>query len=409
MHAATPGALRARDLHECSSHHPDFSKPMSGRISFFSRAPLNYESLKRRCIEFSTSDSRSPDFIVDYIAANRKLQRSCKKTQPYRFGFAKESLNLELGVLAQQLDRELWQFLEQYWSLCISSESVVRAYISSSVALNSSESFLLVTENYRHQLTSRERIDMGPIIMLQRSLLSSGDFHGCFKLLDDTVNHQTATQQTLRRLRRGVNLVLSGFIALIASHEYLIHAAPVSPILESILPLLLALYSSAFSAAALWLGIFTSGYLRVSWRPHLSLWHRYLHREEINAVNKFVTYFEEYNEVNVKNYHTSKVWPSQNLETFDQNDYELHLPPDASEKSPLTLFFKQELNRRKMVWNPLKEETMFLDFWINHGENYEWIEPDQDPAEISIIQKKPDSPKIDNPAGRLSIASPGSS
>ncbi|GEQ69067.1 hypothetical protein JCM33374_g2738 [Metschnikowia sp. JCM 33374] len=142
----------------------------------------------------------------------------------------------------------------------------------------------------------------------------------------------------------------------------------------------------------------TSDLPRVLWRPHTSVLYRLLHGEEALLVNKVVTYFEEYNEVNVKNFHLSQVRPSPRLNVFDTNDYELFMPEipgslqgsvskenDAATEA-LTRYFRSELHRRKMVWRPLKEEQMFLDFWVNHGDNYEWVEPDQDPAEMAVLE-----------------------
>jgi hypothetical protein len=126
--------------------------------------------------------------------------------------------------------------------------------------------------------------------------------------------------------------------------------------------------------------------------------YNYIHHEELVAFNKIITHFEEHNEVNIRNFHHSKVRKLSNLKMFDQNDYILELPNSSTELATidsfheetdilqLQQFFKFQLNSRKMVLNDLLEELMFLEFWLTHGENFDWVEPDQDPAEILKLE-----------------------
>lgn len=147
---------------------------------------------------------------------------------------------------------------------------------------------------------------------------------------------------------------------------------------------------------------------RVSWRPYNNFIYINSHQNEILAINKIITHFEEHNEINIKNFHHSKVRQISNLNIFHQNDYIIELPNtngllpiddknvsnEDSEILKLQGFIRQEIRKRKMVLNDIQEELMFLEFWYTHGENFEWVEPDQDPAEIIRLKITNNYPKV---------------
>lgn len=98
-------------------------------------------------------------------------------------------------------------------------------------------------------------------------------------------------------------------------------------------------------------------------------------------VNKVLTHFEEIHEVNIRNFHTSQVRAVS--EAHVASDYVVEDSEGVEDPLwALPFEFKHQLARRKMALNDLREELMFIEFWQNHGADFEWVEPDQDPAEI---------------------------
>ncbi|WEJ96709.1 hypothetical protein PSN45_004252 [Yamadazyma tenuis] len=125
-----------------------------------------------------------------------------------------------------------------------------------------------------------------------------------------------------------------------------------------------------------------------------------LHNEELFLVNRIITYFEENNEINLKNYHTSQVREFSNPNISRFNDYFVELPTSTAVTAvgqhgqyidenivALQQMFRRELIGRKIAINDLPEELHFVEFWMTQGENFEWVEPDQDPAEIVRFRK----------------------
>lgn len=356
-------------------------------LNFFSGSPLNYENLKKRLSKFRRWENHTPEAIRDYISANRKLQViNRQNNSTFKLNKAEGlNLDLKLNVTSKQLESELWQFLQENWQQSVADESIVKEYVLSSQSVDISLAFELVTKNYTHNL-SKGKIVHSPVLALVHVLLHRNDYHGCFKVIDVTFNSERLQALTKQRFQESF---LMGTLAsfLVGFLQYLI--TPQLPLL----PILLLDFGAIFGTMYGFQRINNCELLgRVSWRPHTSLFHRFVHQNEILVINKIVTYFEEYNEVNVKNYHISRVRNVSSLGTFHQNDYEWQLPETASlnwdkmgsdeRVESLARLFRSELTKRRMLWNPLKEEHLFIDFWVSHGENFEWVEPDQDPAEM---------------------------
>ncbi|KAM9940077.1 hypothetical protein OXX80_000455 [Metschnikowia pulcherrima] len=372
--------------------------------STFTRRPLTYETLRLRCKEFHSHKTHSPADIQDYILANRRLQQINENLDPR---LKNESLGIDLdlalNVPSTQLEQELWSFIRKYWAESISSNAVVNTFISTAGDGDVSHQFILVKENFTHNLTIfKPHID--PVLTLIHKRLRENDFHGCFKLIDETVGSETFTRYSKRQILHEItkNAAISAGLALSGSAAASIWAVCGNFSIPMFIHEMLSLWPSVPFSVLTGLGImFSLKWLksanlpRVSWRPHTSLLHRVLHSEEALFVNKIVTYFEEYNEVNVKNFHISEIRHTKNASVLERNGYRLYMPePDEASMEEeetstdaLTLYFRSELHQRRMVLNPLKEVDMFLDFWVNHGDSYEWVEPDQDPAEIAILKK----------------------
>lgn len=291
-------------------------------------------------------------------------------------------LDIHLHVPSTQLESELWQFLQDYWHIAVADDAIVKEYVLASNSLDISHGFQLVTENYAYNV-AKGRILRGPVLALVHVLLHRSDYHGCFKLIDLTFGSNDLKELAKRGYYR---TVAAGALASLAAG-----------ILQyAFMPPLWALGFLALDVSAVFGTMYGINRIhcydllgRVSWRPYTSTLHKYVHQQQILVINKIVEYFEDYNEVNVKNYHISEVRNTTSLGTFHLNEYEFHLPESTAVAwrnmgldESTAQYFRSELNRRRLLWNSLDEERMFIDFWLSHGEGFEWVEPDQDPAEM---------------------------
>lgn len=371
--------------------------------SFFNKPNLNYEALLRRVQQFHRLDSHPPHMIEDYILANRTLQAINKRLDPqYKFSATRRRLDLVLNVASSDLEQELWDFLTKYWSQVIANDHVVRAYVLTYSGTDLSRAIELVKANYYHH--QKSSLTLGGlhakselVSLLLRQLLRRNDYQNYFQLLDMTI----ASVDTLTRRRQIVSRVFcagAGLVAAALAARLFLSSVGISPIWPD---LLLLISGPALLSSFSFLLVKLLDLPRVSWRPHTGILYRFTHHGEMVNVNLLVTHFEENHEINVKNFHVSRVrsWAMNN--SFQENDYELILPTpqglqlarpqvegiDKHNESTLQ-YVRSELLQRKMLWNPLEEEKMFLQFWLNHGENFEWAEPDQDPAEMNILRQK---------------------
>lgn len=358
---------------------------------YFSISPLNYETLTRRCRRFKRQNQPTADAVIDYISANRRLQHINRNDNlRYNTNTPKAAdlnlhLDLPLNVSSKQLENELWQFLQEYWLLTVADENIVKHYFASSPSVDVSRAFQLVTKNYAYNL-DRGRLCRDTVLALVHVLLDRGDYDGCFKIIDLTFGSKRLLELMRKKFYRKWGW---GALLALAVGIFQFCTMPLLPLP----PLLLLDCGVIFGTMYGFDRINFSELLgRVSWRPYTSIMHRMTHKNEIQTINKMVTYFEEHNEVNVKNYHNSLIRNVSAVDTLSQYDYELQLPnstelildnlaPDEKVES-MAKYFRSKLNKRRLLWNLLKEEQMLIDFWVAHGENFEWVEPDQDPAEM---------------------------
>lgn len=275
-----------------------------------------------------------------------------------------------LGVTVSnaELERRMWTFLRRFWPAAAASSEVVDATFSAAPAFDVSHAFLLVRDNYDACIQNGK---YAPSLLAKfvRVLLRTGDFHSCIKLVDVTVGSASLIAHMQKTLRNHVLVTALGLLAAVAA---------------------LGAIPGAFVAAALFGTLYVTtkilygfGADRVSWRPHTSLLYRCLHSRELFLLNSIVSHFEEVHETNARNFHISQV---RTLPPPENGDFEIVEEPGGKDVLKLALYFRQSLHRRRMVWNVLHEEKMFLEFWVNHGEGFEWVEPDQDPATSTLPQ-----------------------
>lgn len=294
-------------------------------------------------------------------------------------------LDLPLHVSSTQLEAELWRFLQQNWAQAVADASIVKEYVLTSDLVDISHAFELVTLNYAHNV-DKGAVVHGPVLALVHVLLARNDYHGCFKVIDVTYNSDSLQQLAKERLYRRFTWGAMASLAF-GAVQYLS-----MPLLPPLALLALDLGTVLGTLYALLGVVHPKSLGRISWRPHTSFLYRATHGDEILVINKVVSYFEENNEVNVKNFHISQVRNVSSLSNFHLNDFEVQLPEttavafnslDRDERvESLARYFRTQLGQRKLVWNQLKEEQMLLEFWLTHGENFQWVEPDQDPAEM---------------------------
>lgn len=347
--------------------------------NFFSQKPLNYETFCRRIESYEdlTSETKiSPKMplnrlsrhILDCIRAGRQLQGSLRALVPEN-----NFLGLQLAPNNATIEKTLWRFLSRHYSHLITSNEVVKCCIlQPPLPQDISSVFAAVVANFHHNL-QKGVVHNDNVRALINTMLDAYDYHGCFRLLDETFNSRAYLERLERRLFHATGGALLGVTAL--SSLFCISAG--TSLIWSGVSL------AATSAIGYYWGQFCAlGNLhRVSWRNHLLLRYRLLHRQELLMVNKILTHFEEIHEVNIRNFHTSQV----RVVSVDHVSSDYVLEDSEDKDGPLValpLELKHQLTRRKMALNDIREELMFIDFWRNHGADFEWVEPDQDPAEI---------------------------
>lgn len=355
--------------------------------NYFTKKPLNYEVYVDRLKQFNKLAITPTNTILkDCILAGRTLQK-----ESYLFNRNIPVNNLLLGIdllkSNSEVESKIWKFLMQHRSAFINDDDIIRTYIHTKPRpSNISNQFDIVVSNFKKSI-GKSKLQKSPVKLFLAILLGNKDYYNCFKLVDLTYASTEYLDFKKRELNRNVVLMtsLAGIVSFLESFY---------------MPLVPCTYWIALNLGIL--GTFCWGYMklhltpnldRVSWRPHNTLLHNYQHQEVIITINKIITHFEEHNEVNIKNYHHSEVRALSGLNIFESNDYILELPQSNQlahretletdrETKRLWRFFRLQLQKRRMVLNDLAEELMFLEFWLTQGENFEWVEPDQDPAEI---------------------------
>ncbi|ODV78819.1 uncharacterized protein CANTADRAFT_26749 [Suhomyces tanzawaensis NRRL Y-17324] len=348
-------------------------------VSYYSRAPLNYETLLNR-INTRPPASISPHtLLVDCIRASRTLQRKPKTHASSTSVLTSEMLGLKTAGGAQ-IEHTLWKFLTSPANrlLFTSSDSLIKEYVTCRPQPSNFQHLVGLCETSMGQASSRN--DTSVFHTVLGTLLDQKNYYNLFVLVDRTVG-----SKRFQEVRR--NQLVTSLAALVLTTTGL------SAIEACLLPLF-PFWAWALVNYGLWGTVYygllrsnlTTHLSRIRWRSYNSLWYKFVHQEELVAVNRIITHYEEHNEVNVRNFHHSEVRKESNMNMFDHNEYILEMPSLDDGKDPemdqLQVYFKVQLHKKKMVLNELDEELRFLEFWLTHGENFAWVEPDQDPGEI---------------------------
>ncbi|KAL7666053.1 Uncharacterized protein ABC855_g1647 [[Candida] zeylanoides] len=341
--------------------------------NFFSAKPLNYETFCQRLgVVHRRRTPPSPQLVTDCIVAARTLEREAAHTRRIE-PKARDFLSIRRSHSTYDVESKLEAFLRRYQAVVCHHDSVLKAYLLVKPTPSNSESVVeMVSSHYIMSAAQSPTL----VMVALRLLLHEKDYRNSFVLIDRTVS----SQQNLG-LQRSATLGVAAAVAGVS----LVSAAVATSL-------------SAIFIGATWvtLGLALKYALyrvhavrkldRVSWRPHCGAWYRYARTHELYMVNKIIAHYEEHTEVNVRNYHHSNVRHISKLNTFHRNDYVLELPEaqtvTAGSPTEIETLFRSQLNLRRMVLNDLQEELMFLDYWLTQGEDYEWVEPDQDPAEV---------------------------
>ncbi|CCE87037.1 Piso0_005572 [Millerozyma farinosa CBS 7064] len=364
---------------------------------FFTRKPFNFETFNDRIIQFynehprESSEKIAQETVIDLIRGGRELQRlQSRASNPHKAlsaGDLGNFLELNFARSSGDIEEQMTEFLLKY-STVLKHRAVIHAYLSIAPQPVDSGTMIRLVADYFHSAES-ERHASWAVQHCMNLLLSNKDYYNAFHLIDTTY----ASPRYLAPVRRQVlsrvfGLSFLGGLATVSAAAML-PLAPASFWLIIYLAHPLAVYYLILKSRL----VREVG--RLSWRKHTSAVYQICHGREIMLVNKIITHFEEHNDTTIRNFHQSGVRKHSDLNTFTTNDYVIELPgatsaeryygPHSNTHAAVAKFqkrFRHEIQKRRMAVNELDEELMFLEFWLTHGENFEWVEPDQDPAEI---------------------------
>ena len=381
---------------------------------YFSRSPLNYETLSKRLNLFyklyppkKYKESIPGGLFINYIKANRSLQRQNTRVNS-KIGFntnqrSKSTNFLDILTFSNNdMEAKIQEVFNNYSNETYINDEIVKSYLLIEPRTRNIHHLIkTVRENFQRNL-KKERVNKSVVQTALNVLLTEKDYYNCFKLIDLTYCSEEYLKFCKRVNYTSLGSILLSSLAVTILEGFLLPSFPLFYLvfLNLGVPLCIIWYIMKVNLVT-HLG-------RVSWRPYNNFIYINSHQNEILAINKIITHFEEHNEINIKNFHHSKVRQISNLNIFHQNDYIIELPNtngllpiddknvsnEDSEILKLQGFIRQEIRKRKMVLNDIQEELMFLEFWYTHGENFEWVEPDQDPAEIIRLKITNNYPKI---------------
>lgn len=365
--------------------------------SFFTKKPLNHETFFKRIDLFykqhpSQDKHINEGFFIDFIDANRYLQRqNIRVTSKIGLNTNRNKNFLDIPSYSNNdIELKILDLLNDYKWHTHSKDRVVKSYLLTNPGPRNINHLIdVVQDNFKLKL-KKGKVSESIVQTALSLLLEDKDYYNSFELIDLTYNSPSYLEHSKQQILKEISSVILFSLAITVVGYFTLPLLP---------PFAIAIFAFGVPLILFWYKIkinLVKQLGRISWRPYNNVVYNYLHQKEILMVNKIVTHFEEHNEVNIKNFHHSKVREISNLNVFHKNDYIIELPNnnllssindpiitnEDSEIARLQRFFKHEMRKRKMVLNDLQEELIFLEFWFTHGENFEWVEPDQDPAEI---------------------------
>lgn len=382
----------------------------SGAI--FSKSPVTYETFCKRIDGFNkilkskglSRGSLGTTILEDAVRAGKILQRNNSSSSIFlNENEAKltKFLDLKLDHSNSDIDRKLFEFLRIYKNSSFASEPVTRAYLLWDPRPKSAQHIIeMVGFNFLFNINlgiiNRDLVEAALNV-----LLDNKDYRSCFQVVDVTYNSPQYLTYKSSKLLQFLGGAFASFGIFACSLHFLLPAFPLS-ILTSLtfVAYLICVWFNFRLKTLKQVG-------RLSWRPQTDYIYKFQHNEEMLLLNKIINHFEEYNEVHIKNFHHSEIRAPNDLSIINQGDYILELPiPEENtyvhkntsshdfEVTILQSFFRSQLRKRRLVLSDLQEELMFLEFWMSRGENFVWMEPDQDPAEIIKLKLETNLPKL---------------
>lgn len=357
----------------------------------FSKSPLNYDTLLHRFRNYRhnlTSTTNPLSCLLDSIRASRRLRTvhvSDILSNPAISStpLTVQSLGLTLRNDPSTIENSLWSFLLQdhHYSKFISDPQLVRSFLTINPVPIQTGRVLEVVKDHCLQSESRNiPLDKSLIFIALNLILDQRDYAGAFKLINTTFSSPYYLHTCELHLRRlfiqcgleilSITTLESLFLPMVPSPIWLICNT-------------IALGTATFIQCVM----ATKELHRIGWRRHVSVWKKLVHEQEFIAVNKIICHFQEQNEINLLNFHLSETRKPVDLNQYDLANYILELPKDQGATTlDIQELFKSELLARKMYLKELTQELVYLECWNKHGEGFQWVEPDQDPAEIEKLR-----------------------
>jgi hypothetical protein len=318
-------------------------------------SPLNVETLSARIqrlvVGRSASNPPTPELICEAIRACKQLHQEDSKRRnalPIEF----KSIGLKrrqpggpgsaLELLAQTLEDPIVH------RVSIANTSVLQCLFSTDPrpSTNTALAFLreYVTRPSKTQHVTAEELEMFYIPL--RTALIRHELRMAFELVDATAAHR-------RALPRFVPLASGTLVAMFAA----------SLCVGGLWPL--ALGAMVGPLCALWLkGARLS---RLQWAAHgPNIFQQISRRRELEFCERIVVGWEELVDLNVSNYHLYHSKRERNAE-FER-------------------MINRELGKRGMRIRQSDEEEKYLEYWQAAGHGFEWVEPDQDPADYICVE-----------------------
>lgn len=335
--------------------------------------------------------------MLDYLQANRSLQRGAITPSPAP-ATNTNFLNVAVPASPLQLENDLWEFLRRHWTVCLGSPAIQKAFVLTTPSVDVGRAFELICSGYA-TLAINSPLEADSVVMvLVRQLLQRHDYENAVRILDDTLN----SENTRQRRRHVYDAVVRGCSLTAGAIGLALFAAAPLVLFPVVLPVAtLLVYGLMWGLLRVHCG---DAGMRVQWRPHTRLRHRFVHLAEQRVLNGMVEKFEETSEVNFTNFHLSKVRHMPDNTVSDPAGYEIYAP--TAHTLPVTLehvtdhvndpisastvaYLRALLGARKLVWSDLAHERRLIDFWRSHGDGFCWVEPDQDPAEMATFRREP--------------------